>query len=396
MEKKSESKATNQAALEKLKAAVKTMEQLYVFDRNEWKRKTQAPRPVTDSHVLSLITSEEQGGPSKTESEDDLGKGTEIERPGVSTNKAIAPKFPKTPLSLKITPPKREAEEKGPAKSSETFLQAQPIKPAPAETENYLTIPVRACTTDTPASSAAITSSHLGASSHSQQQALQRSPIIMESWAPDSPTSTTIYHHSLPIPLTATGPQVLCISPSLVPSVAEPMQQQQTQKKMLLDPTTGHYYLVDTPVQPATKRLYDPETGQYVDVPVPPPQPLTPVPMPMSPLALSPGTAFAPTYMIYPSLMASPTAFTTHSLSSSTQSEGDGERAQGKDSGPRAGVGVGSPSGTHPPDHSRGVGGISVGPGGKPVISITTQQGPRIIAPPSFDGTTMSFVVEHR
>ncbi|KAG5285685.1 hypothetical protein AALO_G00006230 [Alosa alosa] len=490
MEKKSESKATNQAALEKLKAAVKTMEQLYVFDRNEWKRKTQAPRPVTDSHVLSLITSEEQGGPSKTESEDDLGKGTEIERPvssiinppvlastlqtgvaqstedkvnlksatfsqedtstsktssvhgqrfnnkcvfnfasslkapassgpakisvrqtlsvpqGVSTSKAIAPKFPKTPLSLKITPPKREAEEKGPAKSSETFLQAQPIKPAPAETENYLTIPVRACTTDTPASSAAISasgkpgpstaSSHLGASSHSQQQALQRSPIIMESWAPDSPTSTTIYHHSLPIPLTTTGPQVLCISPSLVPSVAEPMQQQQTQKKMLLDPTTGHYYLVDTPVQPATKRLYDPETGQYVDVPVPPPQPLTPVPMPMSPLALSPGTAFAPTYMIYPSLMASPTAFTTHSLSSSTQSEGDGERAQGKDSGLRAGVGVGSPSGTHPSDHSRGVGGISVGPGGKPVISITTQQGPRIIAPPSFDGTTMSFVVEHR
>ncbi|XP_062379700.1 uncharacterized protein C4orf54 homolog [Sardina pilchardus] len=485
MEKKSECKVTNQAALEKLKAAVKTMEQLYVFDRNEWKRKTQAPRPVTDSHVLSLITSEEQGGPSKTESEDDLGKSTEYERPvssvinppvlastlqtgvaqsteykanlksaacsledisssktsavhgerfnnkcvfnfassskapassgpakisvrqtlsvpqGVSTSKTIAPKFPKAPLSLKITPPKREAEEKVAAKSSEAVLQAQPIKPALAETENYLTIPVRACTTDTPATSVASK-----APSHSQQQQpLQRSPIIMESWAPDSPTSTTIYHHSLPIPLTATGPQVLCISPSLVPTVAEPMQQlqqlqqqQQTQKKMLLDPTTGHYYLVDTPVQPATKRLYDPETGQYVDVPVPPPQPLTPVPvpMPMSPLALSPGAAFAPTYMIYPGLMASPTAFTTHSLSSSTQSEGDGERVQGRDSGVRAGVGLGSSSGTHPPDHSRGGGGISVGPGGKPVISITTQQGPRIIAPPSFDGTTMSFVVEHR
>lgn len=80
IEKKSESKVTNQAALEKLKAAVKTMEQLYVFDRNEWKRKTQAPRPVTDSHVLSLITSEEQGGPAKTETEDDLFKGTENDR----------------------------------------------------------------------------------------------------------------------------------------------------------------------------------------------------------------------------------------------------------------------------------------------------------------------------
>ncbi|MED6286375.1 hypothetical protein CHARACLAT_005276 [Characodon lateralis] len=32
----------------------------------------------------------------------------------------------------------------------------------------------------------------------------------------------------------------------------------------------------------------------------------------------------------------------------------------------------------------------------KALISITTQQGPRIIAPPSFDGKTMSFVVEHR
>ncbi|KFO37135.1 hypothetical protein H920_01459 [Fukomys damarensis] len=33
----------------------------------------------------------------------------------------------------------------------------------------------------------------------------------------------------------------------------------------------------------------------------------------------------------------------------------------------------------------------------KPVISITSQPlGPRLVAPPSFDGTTMSFVVEHR
>ncbi|KAL2098112.1 hypothetical protein ACEWY4_007319 [Coilia grayii] len=489
MEKKSESKVTNQAALEKLKAAVKTMEQLYVFDRNEWKRKTQAPHPVTDSHVLSLITSEEQGGPAKTELEDELSKGVENERsvssiinpsalastlqPGVAhatddkvnlnlatysqedtsisktlnvhterfnnkcvfnfgspkapvssapakisvrqtcsapqgipNSKTITPKFQKAPLSLNITPPKRESEEKGLPKSAENPLQTQPVKPAQAETENYLTIPVKACTTDASASSAPATasgklgsstaSSQPGTSSQNQQMSLQRSPIIMESWAPESPTSTTIYHHSLPIPLAAAGPQVFCIPPSLVSTVAEPMQQQQqqTQKKMLLDPTTGHYYLVDTPVQPATKRLYDPETGQYVDVPMPPPQPLTPVPMPISPLALSPGAAFAPTYMIYPGLMASPTAFTTQSLSSSTQSEGDGERLKGKDTGTQA-----STSGIHPLGHSPlacGVGGVSGSSSGKPIISITTQQGPRIIAPPSFDGTTMSFVVEHR
>ncbi|XP_012690774.2 uncharacterized protein C4orf54 homolog [Clupea harengus] len=489
IEKKSESKVTNQAALEKLKAAVKTMEQLYVFDRNEWKRKTQAPRPVTDSHVLSLITSEEQGGSAKTESEDELGKIAENERPvssiinppvlastlqtgvahstednmnlksatfsqeessisktssvhgerfnnkcvfnfgsslkvpassgpakmsvkqtcpapqGVSTSKTIAPKFQKARLSLKITPSKRESEEKPMPKSAENPHHPQPSKHALAETENYLTIPVKACTTDTSSAPASASgkpgpssvSSKLGTSSHHQRQSLQRSPIIMESWAPDSPTSTTIYHHSLPVPLAAAGPQVFCISPSLVPTVSEPMlqqQQQQTQKKMLLDPTTGHYYLVDTPVQPATKRLYDPETGQYVDVPMPPPQTLTPIPMPITPLALSPSAAFAPTYMIYPGLMASPTAFTTHSLSSSTQSEGDGERLQDKDAGARADVG-----GMHPQGHSPlscGGRGVSGGPGGKPVISITTQQGPRIIAPPSFDGTTMSFVVEHR
>ena len=57
-EKKSENKM---AALAKLQAAVKTMEQLYVFDRNEWKRKAK-PRAILDSHVLSLITSEEHGG----------------------------------------------------------------------------------------------------------------------------------------------------------------------------------------------------------------------------------------------------------------------------------------------------------------------------------------------
>ncbi|XP_063075488.1 uncharacterized protein C4orf54 homolog [Engraulis encrasicolus] len=489
VEKKSESKVTNQAALEKLKAAVKTMEQLYVFDRNEWKRKTQAPHPVTDSHVLSLITSEEQGGPTKSELEVELGKGFENERSlssiinppalastllpavahstddkvnfklgiygqedtstsksfnvhaerfnnkcevnvgsslktpvcsassnnsvkqscsaqqGIQPNsKTITHTFKKSPLSVNITSPKQEAEEKSLIKSAETSLQAQAAKLAQAETENYLTIPVKACPTDTSASSASTTASRkLGSplessqpGTSSQQMSLKRSPIIMESWAPESPTGTTIYHHSLPIPLAATAPQVFCIPPSLVSTVTDPMQQQQqqTQKKMLLDPTTGHYYLVDTPVQPATKRLYDPETGQYVDVPVPPPQPLTPVPMPISPLALSPGAAFAPTYMIYPGLMASPTAFTSQSLSSSTQSEGDAERLQGKDTGTQTSTGA-----TYPLGHSpvaRGVGAVPGTSGTKPVISITTQQGPRIIAPPSFDGTTMSFVVEHR
>ncbi|KAM6949190.1 uncharacterized protein C4orf54 homolog [Aplochiton taeniatus] len=54
IDKKPESKLANLAALEKLQAAIKTMEQLYVFDRNEWKRRSES-QPMSDEHVLSVI-----------------------------------------------------------------------------------------------------------------------------------------------------------------------------------------------------------------------------------------------------------------------------------------------------------------------------------------------------
>ncbi|KQK84560.1 hypothetical protein AAES_48714 [Amazona aestiva] len=131
-----------------------------------------------------------------------------------------------------------------------------------------------------------------------------------------------------------------------------------TQRKMLLDVSTGQYYLVDTPVQqPLKRRLFDPETGQYVEVPVPQQPAVAPVPLPLSPLALNPG-AYGATYMLYPGLL------------------------------PAAAV---LPAGKGPPPPRRGAGEA------KPVISITAPAtGPRIVAPPSFDGTTMRFVVEHR
>uniref|UniRef100_A0A8C5EPP9 DUF4585 domain-containing protein n=1 Tax=Gouania willdenowi TaxID=441366 RepID=A0A8C5EPP9_GOUWI len=176
----------------------------------------------------------------------------------------------------------------------------------------------------------------------------------------------TIYHHP-----TAAGPQrqqqVLHISPcapTLSPTSPTDTAPQM-QRKMLLDPTTGHYYLVDTPIQATTKRLFDPETGQYVEVPmshspVSPVTPVTPVPLSLSPLALAHPTGYAPAYMIYPSFIPSPSLAAQVLFGHMTTKSGtlSSER--------------------------------------KPVISITTQQGPRIIAPPSFDGTTMSFVVEHR
>ncbi|NP_001386795.1 uncharacterized protein C4orf54 homolog [Rattus norvegicus] len=244
---------------------------------------------------------------------------------------------------------------------------------------------------------------------------------------PQSPehTPTTIYHQqALPFTLQGTQPQVLCFSPPGMPAPApagptavptDPFQQtqpQQTQRKMLLDVTTGQYYLVDTPVQPMTRRLFDPETGQYVDVPMTSQQqPVAPMSLPVPPLALSPG-AYGPTYMIYPgflptvlppnALQPTPIAHTPGGSELSVAAETPSkETATAFTEAPyfmASGQSPASSSSSAPAATSQLVGAKGFAQlHGKPVISITSQPlGPRIIAPPSFDGTTMSFVVEHR
>lgn len=182
---------------------------------------------------------------------------------------------------------------------------------------------------------------------------------------------------------------------------------------MLLDVTTGQYYLVDTPVQPMTRRLFDPETGQYVDVPMPSQQQaVAPMSLPVPPLALSPG-AYGPTYMIYPgflptvlpanALQPTPIAHTPggSELSSMAADPPGKEAAATFTEAPyfmASGQSPASSSSSAPAATSQLVGAKGFTQlHGKPVISITSQPlGPRIIAPPSFDGTTMSFVVEHR
>ncbi|KAM4603359.1 uncharacterized protein C4orf54-like [Polymixia lowei] len=497
-ERRTEPKIPKQAALEKLKAAVKTMEQLYVFDRNEWKRKSQAPQPITDSHVLSLIASEEQGpeelatasGLTKlTDSETNADRipqtqmsevckdqekkralkiiavpynedtfktqsqqsktfsnkgvlhfgnsnkipvsisslNTDIPQSSLSQTqpamKSAGSKTPMAPLSLKIAPQKYGQVDQGKVKSSPTNPA---VTPGNSDSENYLTIPGLGYTSEIKLLNReqALTStvSKEGHSNVTQasacdtkrpehaDQVLKRSSFVMETQPVERPT-TTIYHHS---PAAPQGPQsqVYCFSPvvptlSPTPPVGEAIPQ--TQRKMLLDPTTGHYYLVDTPVQ-ATKRLFDPETGQYVDVPMPtsPVAPVTPVPMSVSPLALNPG-AYAPTYMIYPGFIPSPTLPAQTACHSGAK---DANREQGKH-GRRLGqeainTGAESPYYSATGEATQAPLKLPVTLGHvttranaatsdrKPVISITTQQGPRIIAPPSFDGTTMSFVVEHR
>nr|XP_055061829.1 uncharacterized protein C4orf54-like [Misgurnus anguillicaudatus] len=420
-EKKPESKVRNQIALEKLKAAVKTMEQLYVFDRNEWKRKTQAPRAITDSHVLSLITKEKRGATTRTDFDNECGRadnekftstqlhtdklatapstgvvmdedkmymptsshvqedtaklvtqradslnnkcvfslGGNLKAPTHTTtgnestqqicsSKSYTYKSHKAPLSLTICPPKAKSEDT----VNDTVLGHQ--HHPPSDSDNYLTIPVKAADSK---------------QTQPLPKPLQRSPIVMESWSPES-QAAMIYHHAVPLPavpaIPAPQPQVLCLTPP-----AEHLQPH-VQRKLLLDPATGQYYLVEAPVpmQPAAQRFYHPESGQYLDIPLS----LTPVPVSVSPVTISPAVAYPPTYMVYP-----PTLLPPHpqpSTHSSTCSEGEDAVETGNMCLIQPGM---------------------AGPGGtKPVISITSQQSARIVAPPSFDGTTMSFVVEHR
>ncbi|KAJ0016351.1 hypothetical protein NQD34_014641 [Periophthalmus magnuspinnatus] len=58
-----------------------------------------------------------------------------------------------------------------------------------------------------------------------------------------------------------------------------------TQRKLLQDPDSGHYFFVDMPVQVKTKTFFDPETGTYVQLPVQPSEGAIPQPSPMEVLS---------------------------------------------------------------------------------------------------------------
>ncbi|KAJ0033100.1 hypothetical protein NQD34_000207 [Periophthalmus magnuspinnatus] len=437
---KSEPKIPKQAALEKLKAAVKSMEQLYVFDRNEWKRKNQALHSITGSHVQSLISKEEQreeGGtahseraqqaqtykphtkgymnvmhvPFNSEALAQLQPNKEGSRsaphperinkshmskgpvnntiPQCSAPKSSTLKSSKTaaPFSVKIDAPKCGQLDK--AKVAVNPAVAQPV----SDSENYLTIP--GLTPENKALSGEPGTKEDSVNKHETYITTcsnqKTSPLITEY------PSSTLYHHSTVVPQ-----HVLCFSPS-VPTVSPTPSVGDTQRKMLLDPTTGHYYLVDTPVQ-ATKRLYDPDTGQFVDLPVShspvspvtPVASVTPVPLSVSPLAC------APTYMIYPGFIPSPT-LTMQAVPPQSRCEEAAREKKHKDTNsPVLAERVYySPSGgaSQSEQLPGSVGHVTTrgrAADRMPLISISTPQGPRIIAPPSFDGTTMSFIVEHR
>ncbi|KAM8939414.1 uncharacterized protein C4orf54 homolog [Pelodytes ibericus] len=357
---------------------------------------------------------------------------------------------PKPPSSLKI--PKVDVEETKKTQAAAPHQTSQARK-ASADIENYLAIPVKVtgegtgpkppvattireqpANTREPArnirDSTALCS--LPPFSTKTQSASPKSPIKApndwrskakegvqpnrasstgsEPQSPDSVPPATIYHHTMPaMPMAmSTAPAPIFYSPPITAAPPAELYPPQTQRKMLVDLATGQYYLVDTPVQPVKRRLFDPETGQYVEVPVPPP-PATPVPLHMPPLALSPG-AYGAAYMFYPGFLptATPTllpANTFQTQLSNTGSEhtyempmmeGTSHGEMSMPEGPYY-LATGSTSGGAPTGQPATIRRGSLGcPDGKQVISIMSQPGPRIVAPPSFDGTTMRFVVEHR
>lgn len=455
------SKMASQMALEKLQAAVRTMEQLYVFEKNEWKRRTES-RPPTDSHVLSMIAREERGGPedltvsaaaslgvallrgedmhlktsggceervtanrmqapiSATGGKNIFSLSSSIK---TSTNtpqrkavtqfgaKSFAPMATKPPMSMKNSQLLLNTCEGTLSKESEKPTQES--SGTSADNENYLTIPVKShASRDRQVSSTdgasvftfasqgqPTTPRALPPSPKGQQDISQVSgsfSAAMETHSPEIPLAAV--YHSFPQTMTASQPQLFCFSPAITPTPAlEPFQA--IQRKVLLDPTTGNYYLVDSPLQPQTKRLYDPETGQYVEVPMPQPSP-TPVPMSVSPLALSPG-AYGHTYMVYPGFMPTHSVISAQTLVQSQMAlHSEGEAGKKSSSQKTDSVYMDSPfyitTGQSSQPGSGAQQQATPNIPLQPIISISSQQGPRIIAPPSFDGTTMSFVVEHR
>ncbi|XP_075278219.1 uncharacterized protein C4orf54 homolog [Opisthocomus hoazin] len=404
--------APAQNALEKLTAAVRSMEELYSFDKREWKRKSD-PLPITDSHVLSLIASQERGAgprpappaaaappspPPADKAEEPSGKGPGGERlPRRPLNNAAdkvsakaaafeslarqrqrGPPPPRALLTLRgaggagaAAPgkPRSEGGLRGPAAPRSPRLRA-----GGGEAErgpdcgNYLALPLTAA-------------------------AEPPSPLPCGL----QPFGTAERPGSPPPPPFAAPPPLLCFSPS-VPAAAATAAEAfpQTQRRVLLDVSTGHYYLVEAPVQqPPKRRLFDPETGQYVEVPVPQQPPVAPLPLPLSPLALNAG-AFGATYMLYPGLLPAamlPAAALPRPLShpGSDASAPAEPGSPGTAEAAFAETPYYVATGKGPPPPRRGAAEA------KPVISITAPAtGPRIVAPPSFDGTTMRFVVEHR
>ncbi|NWR86896.1 CEFIP protein, partial [Furnarius figulus] len=83
--------------------------------------------------------------------------------------------------------------------------------------------------------------------------------------APASPLGYSPHHHRLHSTFTPT--ETSTGRPSVAPAVTP--SPSSSQRKLLQDPESGQYYVVDLPAEVNLKTFYDPETGKYVQVSVP-------------------------------------------------------------------------------------------------------------------------------
>ncbi|XP_050566322.1 uncharacterized protein C4orf54 homolog [Cygnus atratus] len=452
-----------QNALEKLTAAVRSMEELYSFSKREWKRKSD-PLPITGSHVLSLIASQERdAGPRPPPAPEPPPKAGEPPPPPKGPAPTGAERLPRRPANPAATSDKVSAKaaafeslarqrQRGPAPPrallalrGPTAASAAAPPPAKAPPDvglrgpaaprsllrlpaaggggrpagepehgpdcgSYLALPLKAAAgTAAPptAASGGRPSAVSSVAAAAALRGLQPFGSAKPSGSPGGPAANTeastaaataspaaveappaaLFPPPLP-PFAAPPPQLLCFSPS-VPA-AEPLPQ----RRVLLDVSSGQYYLLDAaPQQPPKRRLFDPETGQYVEVPVPTPA-VAPLPLPLPPLALNAG-AYGAAYMLYPGLLPAAAVLPAAALPRPLSHPGsDGSAAA--DPGSPAVEAEGPyfvPGGEGPATASTAASTAAA----KPLISITAPAGgPRLVAPPSFDGTTMRLVVEHR
>ncbi|XP_072565736.1 cardiac-enriched FHL2-interacting protein isoform X2 [Paramormyrops kingsleyae] len=141
---------------------------------------------------------------------------------------------------------------------------------------------------------------------------LDQTSLRMVSSEPPSPTGQLLSQHLAPSPNAAPR---YCMDPGYVPSapklVAQPFPL--TERKLLQDPNSGQYFMVEVPVPVKTKTFFDPETGKYIQLSVR-----------QSPEGtLSPASSvelLTPPYLLYPGFLTLPVASVPPLRSSSQMS----------------------------------------------------------------------------
>ncbi|XP_023676219.2 uncharacterized protein [Paramormyrops kingsleyae] len=106
--------------------------------------------------------------------------------------------------------------------------------------------------------------------SQRQSQANQTAPKLSQpassTWLPpaEPPVPQQPVPDSLPASSSCNAPKLS--PPPAVDAIVPPCSM--TQRKVLQDPDSGQYFVVDMPVQVKTKTFFDPETGMYLQLPV--------------------------------------------------------------------------------------------------------------------------------